>query len=621
MSRTKHQVSVNLPQILDIFKSSTYSEPPFVKELLQNATDAICERLAIQPEHTGRIDVELDVKQHRIRFSDNGRGMQPDELKKNLACLGGTSKDCDPMELNLIGRFGVGFFSALFVGASVDISSRAFGTEEGSILKMHPNGDYTLESCPYPQVGTTVDVWLDQEHAEFASDEYLIRAIKKWCDFLPYSIYLNQNGPINQRNAPYHSPGWQHSRQLEMSTFVQQRFGEEPLSLIPVEAPGMRGVLYISNADMQKNFHYSGRLEVYLRRMRIGEDAAGLLPDWARSFAGGMVEFDYLMPTASRESLMRNEPYRHAQKTLGKIIIAHLLHLGQKNPPKLRTIATYHNYRLKNMVLREPDLFNAIVELLPFWTNHGIMPLGTILEQQPKDREGRTSILGLRSGSGELHAAEVYTPKGFIVIHLDSGSLDTEVIFEYCRRHEECRFEELGTDDQRIYQKLPDEEAADFLCVERAVTTILRRRGCTDVHVETRSFTPPRLSMAIVEGGEDISATVNPVPSGFRGLKALYAEYVNAMNARKVTVFLNSLNPLIKRLSTLERHLSDGWLDELVSCLYGQTLLLSAENQSDEQRNQLYDEHHAFFEKFIEQVLDNLFMKHELRMNQGGNGE
>ncbi len=602
---TKHYVKADIKNIFKLLKDNLYSdEGTFLRELIQNAGDSLTERGKVGPGREPAIQIRLSPARGVFEIQDNGIGMSREELIERLACLGGSGKNGE--SIDTIGQFGIGFFSALNVASRVDVVSRR-ENEEATRLSMEPSGEYTMETYAPCETGTTVMVFLEQEYMEYAERSYVIQQVQKWADFLPYPIYLDAEPyPVNKMEAPFHIPGWQY-HQAELKTWLQERFREEIISLIPVDDEGMHGALFITclNGSM---FSKPGRVSIWLKRMFIGDDA-GLIPDWASPMVRGVLEFDRLTPTASRESLIRNAEYYKTANKINALLLEHLVHLAKTNPTVFRIIAICHDLTLKDAALRDEYLFEHIASQLLFQSNSGMISLEQVVTEQPKDQSGRTPILGYRNQADQLRFEQLYTPKGDFVLNLDAG-LNAEVVDMYCRLHpEQVVFREVGADDG-IYMPLPEEEAMRFKNLERTFAAVLRQRG-VDMVVETRRFKPVRLSIALVDNSKAPGLSTDAW-TGLIGMQALLMKHLAQSQKQGIKkLFLNAMNPVIRQLAVLD--LSDGWLDDIVFNLFSEALLLSPDKLTDEQRKAIYDDHHQVYSALIQSTLENLYLKRELR--------
>ncbi len=613
---TTHMVTANIKNILAILQGAIYSDSwCFLREILQNALDSLVARSGTDPRFQPLIKITVDAEIGRIRIEDNGIAMSREQIIEWLCCLGGSGKggnDLGPFREEIIGQFGIGFFAALRVAEQIEVISQT-PHGEATRMQMVPTGSYTLETCATRGVGTVVDLYLDEEHSEYANEEDIIKNIKKWADFIPYPIIVNGCGPVNTMIAPYYRPGWDGHDVQELQQFIKGHFGEDPLTIIPVITGGMRGVLYVTDANPTRVTGYNGCISAYVKRMYVCEDS-DLIPLWARSMVGGIIEFD-LQPSASRESLIQNGEYFAAAGKLAALIVNHLAHLAQTDRSTLHLITLCHNHSLKNAVLQDKYLLEQLVPFLNFRTNHGLLSLSEIQEAQPKDEDGRTPILGFESAADKLRFDQLYTPKGRLVVNCESGSLDREVILEYCRQHQDSlAYREIGVDDGLVFAPLDDEEATYFSNLQKTVAAVLRMRGYQNISVETRRFHPQTMALTIISEKEDwMDPRVIPAGSGrFSGLQSFLMECMAQRVKNKVgKIFLNADNPTIRQLVQFD--LADGWLDNLIYCLFCQALLLAAEGLDKEHRLDIYENHHRLFSKVIELTMENIRLKSKLR--------
>lgn len=401
---------VDIAGIIEIMGSSLYSRSDTpVRELIQNAHDAVVRRRKRDLTFQGRIDIEQDAQRHTLRFSDDGVGLSPDEAERYLGTLGvgitGLIKRGQPVHSldevaaeitevaerssaggdDLIGQFGVGLFSAFMLAERVTVESRKVDYAEAVHWEAGPGTDIILSSSDRETPGTTITLFLKPAHHALAEQEApLEAAVKEFADFLPVPIYLN--GASQRANvinvAWFDATPDREAVELELEGYFQ----ETPLDVIPIrlEKPvAVAGALYVS-PQRTPGFADEATVAVTVRRMVISRKIRDLLPPWA-SFLRGVLELHDCSPTASREDLVRDEQFHKVRLILEQRLYEYFESLAQTDPTKLDSIIAWHRYTLAGSALHDTRLRALLRKTYRLPTSQGQLTFDQILEKSAAD--------------------------------------------------------------------------------------------------------------------------------------------------------------------------------------------------------------------------------------------
>ena len=332
---------VDVAGIIEIMGSSLYSRPDTpVRELIQNAHDAITCRRQRELKYQGRIDITQDPSAHTLTFHDDGIGLSATEAEEYLSTLGigitglikkGLAGAAGGDSGGLIGQFGIGMFSAFMLAERVVVDSRRFDGEEAVRWEAGAGTDITLSNGARGESGTSITLHLKPDHYILAAcAELLEKAIREFADFLTVPIFLNSGKQrVNVIQAAWFDPTPdRESIELELESY----FGETPLDVIPLrqEKPvSIAGALYITPQRVP-GFAGEPVLTVTVRRMVISRRIQGLLPGWA-SFVRGVLELNDCAPTASREDLVRDSRFALVRQTHRRRVV-HALRRSRPRP-------------------------------------------------------------------------------------------------------------------------------------------------------------------------------------------------------------------------------------------------------------------------------------------------
>ncbi|UII27049.1 HSP90 family protein [Fulvivirga maritima] len=372
---------VNLSGLLKVLSDNLYSHKEvFIRELLQNAVDAISAR---KKEDTFNEFIEVELF-HRddeqvLKVKDNGIGLTQEEVTEFLSRIGSSSKSQDALRRrseDFIGQFGIGLLSCFMVTDEINVITKSLKAEEVVVWNGRVDGTYSTEVSPASQeVGTTVTLKIKEELK--MHPEQLVGLLKLYGEFLGIPIEVFIDGEKRETIINYFP--WSNGRAQgdTILNFGREVFNENFSNYIPLtDSTGKtRGIGYVfprptGVATAQHN-------HVYIKNMLISTDNKDLLPEWA-FFVKAVVNSSNLAPTASREDLYKDKAFYEVQEELGASIIEYLIGLSQTSPKSLENIISIHNQALKSTALNNVDFFNFIANWFIFPTSEGPLSLEQI---------------------------------------------------------------------------------------------------------------------------------------------------------------------------------------------------------------------------------------------------
>ncbi|GAB1443626.1 molecular chaperone HtpG [Ignavibacteriales bacterium] len=387
-SQEKFTFQAEITQLLDILVHSLYSSREiFLRELISNASDAL-DKLRIislrgeeyqQKDIPFEIKISFDKESKLLMITDTGIGMTKDELVKNIGTIAksGSSefikalKEGDADANEIIGRFGVGFYSVFMVANEVKIKTRSYLTDEqGYIWRSTGSGDFTItESEDSINRGTTIEIYLKDDALEYATKETLEGIIKKHSGFISYPIYLAAE-KINTITALWKEPknSITPEQYSEFYKFVSHDF-EDPECHIHISVEGMvqfNALLFIP----KKNFDFFGMnrdnygLDLYVRKVLIQHQSKDLLPEFL-SFVKGVVDSEDLPLNVSRETLQENAVFGKIAKQVTQKVLDDLIQRAKDDPEQYKRIYKEHGKQIK-LGFNDHDNRTKYMELLRF---------------------------------------------------------------------------------------------------------------------------------------------------------------------------------------------------------------------------------------------------------------
>jgi len=352
------QMKTNFKGLIQLLARNLYPEPDvFIRELIQNAHDAIRIRRIDEPNLAGLIEILVDREDKTITFVDNGNGMDAADIDEFLSTIGASGTRERAMQyldegnklqaLGTIGQFGIGILSAFVVARKLEVTTRKSGSPKVFRWINEGGEDYSLDEVPESErsnakIGTTVRVTLQHDRGEFLDEATIRKTIKRYAEFIPFRIDLNGEGPINAMDAPWHKGGWAGAEDYKKALweFLNKRFPDSPMLVIPIkfDQPFARGALYISDRHVP-GINTPGLLDIFQERMCIRINDSELLPEWAK-FVRGVIDSPALTPTAARDNVQKDVNYHELKRQLGRLIVEELTALAKADPKRFEDLCS-----------------------------------------------------------------------------------------------------------------------------------------------------------------------------------------------------------------------------------------------------------------------------------------
>ena len=399
---------VDLRGVVDLLSVHLYSTPDvYLRELLQNAVDALTARRQLEPGHVGRIRVR--TAGGALAVTDDGVGLTEPQVHEFLATVGRSSKR-DELGLgrsDFIGQFGIGLLSGFVVADTLEVVTRSVTGTAPLRWVGNADGTYLLDAGPADApVGTTVRVVPRRGEEHRTEPAEVLRLVRHWASLLAVPVdVVTDDGTVvvggktlpwaaacEQTVAPAayadgRQPLVRHvpvlpddATRAELLAVGTELLGDTFLDAVPLRADvaGVTGVAYV----LAHPTHPAGRQRhrVHLRRMLAVEGPVDLLPPWA-FYVRCVVDGTELRPTASREQLVSDETLLLTTEALGECLRSHLVMTARQHPERLATLVRVHQRALKALVAHETALLAVFAEHLTISTTFGPMSLADLGRQ------------------------------------------------------------------------------------------------------------------------------------------------------------------------------------------------------------------------------------------------
>jgi len=480
----KFQFKAEVKKLLDILVHSLYtSREIFLRELISNASDAL-DKLRFEsnkgekindPDIPNEIHVEYDEKAKILRVKDTGVGMNKWEVISNLGTIAksGSAEFLKNIQgaqgeaSNIIGKFGVGFYSVFMVAKEVIVRSKSY--KEGSIAiewKSDGLGDYEIREMDQelPR-GTEIEIHLKDDAGEFAEKYRLENIIKKHSNFINFPIYIDKER-MNTVPAIWREPksGITHEQYVEFYKFLTFET-EEPMDIIhrSIDAPiQFNALLFIP----EKNYDYfwfnkdNYGLDLYVRRVMIQHKNKDLLPEYL-SFVKGVVDSEDLPLNISRETLQDNSIFMKIAQSVTNQVLNYLIDKAKNEPEKYARFWKEHN-KIFKMGYMDFVNMDKYMELLRFnsSTFKTKDDLTSLAEYVSRMKEGQKEIYYITGSTREALETdphiEIFKVKEIEVLFFYEPV--DEFIFTSLRKYKDFDFKSVDAADFKTLDKFKDVE-------------------------------------------------------------------------------------------------------------------------------------------------------------------
>ncbi len=557
------ELGANFDSILRLLAEQLYPRPDvFVRELVQNAHDAIRRAQHEDPVLSGRIEIRIDVPSRCIRFTDNGIGMDYDHIRQFLSVIGstGTGTARDALRASgaavadaLIGQFGVGALAGLAVADRVEVRTRRRGTTEGWLWTNDGTPQCSVQRISGQPAGTEVTLHIADRHAYALDPAWIREAVIRHCDLIALPIHVEGEGPVNVMHAPWDTaPDGVSTDLRSYARFAERRLGEPPIAVRPVHRDGdvtVRGVLAI-RGESSADGTGPGPVDVHVRPMHVVAGHLELLPAWA-SFVEGILDCPDLDVTAARDDVRQDRDAWRALKALVESTITDwLLHLVREEPGRFDEIAQRHAAGLRLLAAMNDAFFAEAREHLRFETNRGPRTLRECVSPEPGS--SRTRLHYLAPGEDERQVHPLADARGIIVINTRQPVVE-ELLARYAAGEGAPLLVRLDSTGDMTFFGDPTTPPRVTRRLEHRVEHVLRRATHRDVRVAVRRYDPPHLpAVLLASPAASAEAVLSTAIGGAWGAATLDNVTREALLRRaprtSVRLVLNEAHPLIARV-------------------------------------------------------------------------
>lgn len=508
------QFKAESKRLLDLMINSIYTNKEiFLRELISNGSDAIDKlyyrsltdkNLKLNYEDL-EINIEVDNENRNLIITDNGCGMTEKELENNLGTIAKSGSLAFKQEnekkedIDIIGQFGVGFYSAFMVSDKIIVESKSVDEEKAHRWTSKGAEGYTIEECEKNEIGTRIVLHMkedteDEKYSEFLKEYKIREIVKKYSDYIRYPIKMEVDHSRKKENSEEYekvkeietlnsmTPIWKKNKneikQEEYDNFYMSKFNdyEKPLKTIHVSAEGQysyKSILYIPS-HLPYDYYtkeYEKGLQLYSNGVLIMEKCSDLLPDYF-GFVKGLVDSQDLSLNISREMLQHDRQLRVIAKNLENKIKTELEKMMSENREEYEKFFNIFGTQLKYGTYGEYGMNkDKLQDLLLFYSSKE-EKLVSLKEYVRRMKEGQDSIY---YAAGEtidkikgLPQVEAVQNKGYEILYLTEGIdefvLQVILVYEGKKFANVCADNiDIGTEEEKENLKKENEDNKELL--------------------------------------------------------------------------------------------------------------------------------------------------------------
>ncbi|MGW4273899.1 HSP90 family protein [Streptomyces seoulensis] len=433
---------VDLRGLVDLLSHHLYSSPRvYLRELLQNAVDALTARHRLEPDAPAdAFGIRLYADGSVVRVEDDGVGLTEADVHTFLATIGRSSKRAtggpeeEPIRGwgkiaeqrgDFIGQFGIGLLSCFLVADEIHVVSRTARTPDAPAVEWRGRGDgsyrvRTLPASARPRPGTTVTLTPRADAAEWTAPTHVHALAQHFGSLLRHPVTFDDGrdgpaAPVNPEPAPwartYPTPG---TRSRALAAYGEDVLGFKPLDTIELDLPavGLKGIACVLSEAVPAGRRHGHR--VHVKGMLLSEQAEEILPEWA-FFVRCVIDAESLRPTASRESLYEDDTLAAVRDALAERLRAWIARTAASDPELLSRFLQVHHLAVKSLAVHDDEILRMLLPWLPFETTDGHTTLDefarthrTVLVTSSVEEFRQVAAIASAAGLGVVNGGYTY---------------------------------------------------------------------------------------------------------------------------------------------------------------------------------------------------------------------
>jgi molecular chaperone HtpG len=584
---TTGTLRIHTENILPIIKKWLYSDKDiFIRELVSNACDAIhkCKVLREHGECTAqddefRIDLKIDKEARTLTFTDTGIGMTAEEVEKYIAQVAFSGAEefvgkysSQNKEDQIIGHFGLGFYSAYMVAAKVEIDTLSYAAGATAALwSCDGSTTYTLAEGSRKERGTQITLFIDAESEEFLDEAKVRSILQHYCAFLPFPIYLN-GSQINKKE-PLWLKNASECTETEYLEFYRSLYPLEPDPMfwvhLNVDYPfNLKGILYFPKISRRFDWGQN-TIKLFCNRVFVSDSCKDLIPDYLMVLRGALDSPDIPL-NVSRSTLQMDRTVRQLSQHISKKVSDRLASLYGTNKEQFLSFWPDIEMIIKLGVLQDDKFYERCKDFLVWKNLDGEWTTAAdYVERHKETYKGK--IFYTTEDQKHSHILDLYKQKG-IEILIAASVVDSPVISLLEEKLEETKFQRIdGGVDEAILDESREKNQvldADGRTHSFKMADFIRSKlGIDALEVEAKSLHSDSVPALLVID-EDLRR--------LRETMMLSQQSLPGGLAAKRTFVVNTNNKLVQSIYEM-RETNAPLAGELVQHLYDLSLLSQRE--------------------------------------------
>ena len=556
----KGKIKISSENMMPIIKKWLYSDKDiFLREIIANGVDAITKFKKLvdmgeteKREETYKINVYVDEKEKTLTVEDNGIGMNAEEVEKYITqiAFSGAEDFLHKYENasgdGIIGHFGLGFYSAYMVSEKVEIYTKSYKNESGVYWVSDGNSTYKLSEIEKEERGTKIVMHIMDGEEEFLKENNIRALLRKYCSFMPYSIYLNPKNDGNDaainNPTPLYLKDPKECTEEEYKSFYRDTFMDynEPLFWIHLnmEYPfRLKGILYFPQVKKQQIQLEKGQVKLYCNQVFIADNIKEVIPEFLM-LLNGVIDCPDIPLNVSRSFLQNDKQVQKISKHITKKVADKLTSLFNNDREHFEKcwndIATF----IKFGCLKEEDFYDKVKNIILFKDLEGkYKPIHEYFGEEisEKDAEQGVRPKAIYYVSDEIQQAQyisMFKEAGLQAVLCDTY-IDPHFIsyIEY-KNPKNCRFVRI---DAELDEALKGAETAEENAYNNVIDVFKKHLINQEISVKAEAFKSAKIPAVV--NVEEFMRRMSEM-SGFYGME-------EADPTKNATLVLNVTNPVV----------------------------------------------------------------------------
>ena len=464
------KLSIHTENIFPIIKKWLYSEHDiFLRELISNAVDAISKRKTIEPdldEKDLKIEIKVNKKKNTIEVIDHGIGMTAAEVKKyiNQIAFSGAEDFVEKFkdkQANIIGHFGLGFYSTFMVAKKVTIDSLSYRkNSKPAYWECEGDIEFSLKEGKRSKVGTTVTVYLNKDNHEYIEDHKIKELIETYSNFTPFPIEFNKE-IVNQKEALWlRKP--KDVTEEEYKEFYKNLFHDynDPLFWIHlnVDFPfNLKGILYFPKIKNQIDIN-TGKVKLFCNNVFVADDLKGIIPEFLLLLRGG-IDIPDIPLNVSRSFLQQDQQVAKISKFIIKKVADSLKEIFQSDRKKYEGFWEDINQFIKYGILTDEKFNESMRDIVIFKSSQEDFVTVKEYQERNKSKDKPQKIYYAQSEDTQVSYLKLMKEQGIEVI-FSSSFLDNHLFQDLEMKNRDVTFIRI---DSEINENLIDKDKKEVV--------------------------------------------------------------------------------------------------------------------------------------------------------------